>query len=61
MSCPLAKQAEKQNSDFNNVSGKTRMIFTFQFVQVLKIMLKRKRHKNTECWEKKKKYLVLKF
>lgn len=31
---------EKQNSDFNNVSGKTGMLFAFEFVHILKILLK---------------------
>lgn len=31
---------KKQNSDSNNVSEKTRMLFAFEFVHILKILLK---------------------
>lgn len=32
---------KKQNSDFTKVSGKTGMLFAFEFVHILKILLER--------------------
>lgn len=50
---------EKQNSDFTNVSGKTGMLFAYEFVHTLKILLKRIEPQKYSVLNKKEKFSSL--